>query len=49
LSTAAIFVGLNNGSAAVTELEAYLREDPNGEKAAEARRLLDKLQVEWWN
>ena len=46
LSKAAIFLGLSNGSAALVELQGYLREDPNGEKAVEARRIVDKLQVE---
>ena len=46
LSKAAIFLGLNNSSATAAELQGYLREDPNGEKAVEARRMLDKLQVE---
>jgi len=46
LSKAAAFIGLNNRSAAITELQGYLREDPNGEKAVEARKMLDKLQVE---
>jgi tetratricopeptide (TPR) repeat protein len=45
LSKAAIFDGLSISSAAVTELQAYLREDPNGEKAVEAKRMLDKLQA----
>jgi len=45
LSKAAIFLGLSNGSAALVELQGYLREDPNGEKAVEARRIVDKLQV----
>ena len=46
LSKAVIFLGLSNGSAALVELQGYLREDPNGEKAVEARRIVDKLQVE---
>jgi tetratricopeptide (TPR) repeat protein len=45
LSKAAIFDGLSITSAAVTELQGYLREDPNGKKALEARRALDKLQA----
>lgn len=45
LSKAAIFDGLNITSAAVTELQGYLREDPKGEKALEARKVLDKLQA----
>jgi tetratricopeptide (TPR) repeat protein len=46
LSKATIFLGLSNRSAALVELQRYLREDPNGEKAVEARRIVDKLQVE---
>jgi len=46
LSKAVIFIGLSNSSAAIAELQSYLREDPNGEKAVEARRIVDKLQVE---
>ncbi len=46
VSKAAIFLGLSNRSAALVELQSYLRADPNGEKAVEARRLVDKLQVE---
>lgn len=46
LSKAAVFIGLNNRSAALTELEGYLEHDPNGENAAEARKMLDNLQME---
>jgi len=45
LSKAVIFLGLSNGSGALVELQGYLREDPNGEKAVEARTIVDKLQV----
>jgi hypothetical protein len=37
---------LKNSSAALTELDGYLKDDPNGEKAVEVRKMLDNLQME---
>lgn len=45
LAKADIFMGLSNNPAAVGELEAYLREEPNGQKSLEIRRTLEKLQA----
>jgi len=38
-----VLIGLHDYSATVTELDACLKEDPNGENSLPARRLLDRL------
>ena len=43
LAKADIFFGLHQNDAAAKELEAYLREEPNGPKSLQARQVLDKL------
>jgi tetratricopeptide (TPR) repeat protein len=44
---AQILIGMSNASAAIVELEAYLREEPNGQVSPEARRDLDRLRAAW--
>ena len=41
-----VLIGLRDYSAAVTELEACLKEDPNGETSVQARRLLDRTTAD---
>lgn len=44
LAKADILLGLSDDSAAASELRAYLREDPNGRNASQARITLKKLE-----
>ncbi len=45
LAKADVFLGLNNHPAAVTELEAYLKEEPDGQGSLQVKQTLDKLRA----
>jgi regulator of sirC expression with transglutaminase-like and TPR domain len=45
LAKAQILIALNNNAGAATELEAYLKQAPNGSQSLKAKQELDKLQA----